>query len=129
MANPNGRKVGGVEFANRGRKINEMLWAEARENRWERVRKACSVQLDRAADGDLASLAWIFNRLAGSPTPMLPDMGDDRSFAITWQFGPTAIEHEPARDADATLAVASSDSALSDSASSDPAPLERSDEG
>jgi hypothetical protein len=56
--------------------------------------------LDRAADGDLVALAWVYDRIAGKPMPALPDVDSDRAFAITWSFGPSAVEHQPSQPID-----------------------------
>jgi hypothetical protein len=38
--------------------------------------------------------------LAGKPMPMLPDVDSDRAVSITWSFGPSAMEHQPAQALD-----------------------------
>ena len=78
----------------------DILLGEARREKWDRVRRGCSAVLDRAAEGDLTALAWVFDRIAGKPMPMLPEVDSDRAFAITWSFGPSAVEHQPSQPLD-----------------------------
>jgi hypothetical protein len=77
-----------------------VLLEEARKDRWDLVRRAVRAQLQEAAAGSLASTAWVFDRLAGKPMPMLPDVDSDRAVSITWSFGPAAMEHQPAQALD-----------------------------
>ena len=74
----------------------DILLSEARRDKWDRVRRGCSAVLERAADGDLTALAWVYDRIAGKPMPMLPDVDSDRAVSITWSFGPAVVEHQPA---------------------------------
>jgi len=48
-----------------GAAINQVLLEEARRDRWDLVRKGVRQQLLKAAKGDLTSLAWCYDRIAG----------------------------------------------------------------
>ena len=96
--------MAGAPLGNRNRatahQVNQVLLEEARKDRWDLVRRAVRAQLQEAAAGSLASTAWVFDRLAGKPMPMLPDVDSDRAVSITWSFGPAAMEHQPAQALD-----------------------------
>lgn len=87
--------MAGAPLGNRNRataaQVNQVLLEEARRDRWDLVRRAVRAQLQDAANGSLPATAWVFDRLAGKPMPMMPTE-TDRAFSITWSFGPQAID-------------------------------------
>ena len=84
----------------RGAKLQEALWKAVRADNFERLDRMCSSIAERAAEGDLACASFIYDRFLGRPGPALPDVDSDRAFAITWSFGPSAVEHQPSQAID-----------------------------
>ena len=64
------------------------------------LRTACRRLIESAAEGEtwqerIAAFNVLADRLDGKVLPQLPDGLEDRSFSVTWSFGPAALEHQP----------------------------------
>ena len=93
VARKRGAPLGNVNRT-RGAKMIEALWRAVRADNYSRLDRMCASIAERASEGDLACASFIFDRIIGRPMPQLPDIADDRAFAITWSFGPALQQVE-----------------------------------
>ena len=83
----------GNQYAAKGKEVTRALWRALQANKWQRLHQGCEAIADAFANGEPWAAHFVADRLEGKVIAM-PDGLEDRSFSVTWSFGPAALEHQ-----------------------------------